>query len=56
MIYNPVISFNLRCQSGICSSSSMDMSDLPEIYTRALGLCPRARVYISGKSQVPIFN
>ena len=30
----------------------MGTSDLPEIYTLALGLRPRARVYISGKSQV----
>ena len=37
----------------ICSSCNMGTSDLPEIYTRALGLRPRALVYISGKSQVP---
>ena len=30
--------------------------DLPEIYTLALGLCPRARVYISGKSLVPMLQ
>ena len=37
-----------------CSSCNMGTSDLPEIYTRARGLRPHARVYISGKSQVPM--
>ena len=34
-------------------SCNMGTCDLPEIYTLALGLRPRARVYISGKSLVP---
>ena len=34
----------------------MGTCDLPEIYTLALGLRPRARVYISGKSLVPMLQ
>ena len=34
----------------------MGTCDLPEIYTLTLGLHPRARVYISGKSLVPMLQ
>ena len=37
-------------------SCNMGTCDLPEIYTLALGLCPRARVYFSGKSLVPMLQ
>ena len=37
-------------------SCNMGTCDLPEIYTLALGLRPRARVYISGKSLVPMLQ
>ena len=37
-------------------SCNMGTCDLPEIYTLALGLCPRARVYILGKSLVPMLQ
>ena len=34
----------------------MGTSELPEIYAQARGYSPSASVYISGKSQVPMFQ
>jgi len=42
---SPVFSFDLRCQSALCNSYNIGMSDLPEIYTFALGPV-RATIFI----------
>ena len=48
--------FSCKNLINICSSCNMGTTDLPEIYTLALGLRPRVRVYISGKSLVPMLQ
>ena len=49
VIYNPVVSFDLRCQSGICNNYTMAARDFADIYTQSLRAAgPRAAgVYVS---------
>ena len=50
------LSFDLRCESGTCSSCDMGTSDLPEIYAQARGHSQSASAYISGKSFVSMLQ